>query len=153
MTRLTNLPIRRPAARTFLVLVVLSLPACGQKANLQSTTGKVLYKGEPAVGAIVYFNLKGADPMTAHTASAVVGADGTYTLATSNLGEGAVPGEYFVLIRWPVENAKGAGRAAPKNAAASSDRLKEKYFTPSKPLLEATVSTGRNVIPMFELTD
>jgi hypothetical protein len=152
MTRLTDCPVGRQATRTFLVLVVLSLSACGKNNNLHSTTGTVLYKGEPAVGAIVYFNLKGADPMTAHTASAVVGADGTYALATSNLGEGAAPGEYTVLIRWPVEGAKDGGRAAPKSTA-SSDRLKGKYFAPSKPLLGATIATGRNVIPTFELTD
>jgi hypothetical protein len=153
MNRLAKYLRARSAVRTATVLVVLSLSACGKGNNLQTTTGKVTYKGQPAVGAIVYFNLKGADPMTARTASAVVGADGTYTLETGNLGEGAAPGEYVVLVRWPVETSKDPNRPAGKDASTAPDRLKRKYFNPAKPLLAATVTEGANVIPTFELTD
>jgi hypothetical protein len=83
----------------------------------------------------------------------VVGADGTYTLETGNLGEGAAPGEYVVLVRWPVETSKDPNRPAGKDASTAPDRLKRKYFNPAKPLLAATVTEGANVIPTFELTD
>jgi hypothetical protein len=153
MRPFTSFVFAGSASRVLVVLLALSLSACGQKNDLHQTTGKVLYKGEPAVGAIVYFNLKGADPKTAHTASAVVGEDGTYTLETGRLGEGAAPGEYFVLVRWPVEDRNGNARLAIRNPSDAPDKLKRKYFNPDKPLLEATVSQGRNVIPTFELTD
>jgi hypothetical protein len=145
--------VGRIAARTGTVLVVLALSACGAGNNLHETTGKVTYKGQPAVGAIVYFNQKGADPKTAHTASGVVGPDGTYKLETGNLGEGAAPGQYTVLIRWPVEDAKDPKRVVSRNDTNTPDRLKRKYFNSDKPLLEATITTGKNVIPTFELTD
>ncbi|QVL34784.1 hypothetical protein KIH39_13005 [Telmatocola sphagniphila] len=135
--------------------LLIFVPSCGNSNNLYPVTGKVIYKGQPAVGAILYFNVKGADPKVSQTASAVVGEDGTYTLETSRFGKGAAPGDYTVIVYWPREDTEAKGHhtpAAPKKGN-QPDRLKQKYFVAGNPLLEAKIIAGKNEIPPFDLTD
>jgi hypothetical protein len=121
---------------------------CGNSAGLYPVSGKVTYQGEPAVGATVMFVRKGAaDPLKEVTPQGVVGEDGMFTLSGPR-GNGAVPGEYAVLIEWKEGAGKTKGRAPALNAP---DRLKKKYLDPQKPLLTVTVEAKSNSLPPFEL--
>jgi hypothetical protein len=111
-------------------------------------SGKVLYHGEPAVGATVTFVRKGAtDRMQERAPQGVVLADGTFTLA-GPAGEGAQPGEYVVLIEWKEGAGKVKGRSPALNAP---DRLKQRYLDLTKPLLTARVEAKTNHLPPFEV--
>jgi hypothetical protein len=115
---------------------------------LYPVNGKVLVNGEPAVGATVTFVRKGSpDPLKEPTPQGVVGEDGTFTLSGPG-GDGALPGEYAVLVEWKEGAGTKRGRAPALNAP---DRLKKKYLDPSKPLLTATVEAKSNTLPPFEL--
>ena len=128
---------------------VLAIGGCGDGGPRRySVTGKVLAQGEPAVGATVTFVRKGSpDPLAEATPQGTVGEDGTFSLAGPG-GDGAVPGEYAVLVEWKEGAGKKKGRAP---ALSAPDRLKKKYLDPNKPLLTATVEPKSNVLPPFDV--
>src|SRR5262249_36239617 len=73
---------------------------CGNPSGTYPVSGKVLYRGEPATGAVVTFVRRdAADRMHEQVPQGVVRDDGTFSLA-SPLGAGALPGEYAVLVEW-----------------------------------------------------
>src|ERR1700722_7928656 len=88
---------------------------CGSNGR-HPVYGKVLYNGEPAVGANVTFVRKGAAPGTDNQAiQGVVQDDGTFTLA-GPAGKGAPPGDYVVLVEWKEGAGKVKGRSPGLNA-------------------------------------
>jgi len=122
--------------------------SCGKSSGLYPVTGKVLFNGEPAAGAIVTFILKdSADPFKDSTPQGIVEEDGTFTLA-GPVGEGAAPGEYVVLVEWKEGAGSKRGRTPALNAP---DRLKKKYLDKKQPLLTATVEAKSNTLPPFEV--
>ena len=125
-----------------------TIVGCGNSAGLYPVRGKVLYHGEPAVGATLTFVRKGpADPLKEPTPQGIVMEDGTFTVSGPG-GEGAAPGEYVVLIEWK----EGAGKQKGRSPALNSpDRLKKKYLDPNNPLLTATVGAKPNELSPFEL--
>jgi hypothetical protein len=127
----------------FVAVYLMVCAGCGPNGRYP-VSGKVLYNGEPAVGATVAFIRKGAaDQIT----QGVVLDDGTFALAGSE-GEGAPPGDYIVLVEWKEGAGKVKGRSPGLNAP---DRLKRRYLDPNKPLLTATVEEKTNKLPPFEL--
>ncbi|HEV3081913.1 MAG TPA: carboxypeptidase-like regulatory domain-containing protein [Gemmataceae bacterium] len=123
---------------------LLMFAGCGGLNGRYPVSGKVVYNGEPAVGAMVIFVSKDA-PSQTH--QGVVGEDGTFTLA-GPAGDGALPGEYTVLVEWK----EGAGKSRGRSPGLSApDRLKKRYLDPKKPLLTATVEAKTNNLPPFEL--
>jgi hypothetical protein len=139
--------------RSFLIAPLLAgsmfvALGCRNSSGIYPVRGKVLYRGEPAVGATVTFVRKGvAKGSKEHPSQGVVGADGTFSLA-SPLGSGALPGEYAVLVEWKVGADKIKGRGA---ALSAADRLDRRYLDPAKPLLSATVEPKTNILQPFEL--
>ena len=127
---------------------VLAFAGCGNSNGAYPVSGKVLYKGEPAKGALVYFHRKGAtDRFHEHVPQGVVGEDGTFTLA-SPAGEGALPGEYAVLIEWK----EGAGKARGRSPGLSApDRFRGRYMNPNRPAFEVEVRSAKTRLPPFEL--
>jgi hypothetical protein len=122
------------------LIVTACLSGCGDSNGLYPVRGKVLYKGEPAVGAAVYFHRKGAaDPLGEQTPQGIVGQDGAFELAGAN-GKGALPGDYLVLIEWK----DGPGIKAP-------DRLKGKYLDLKNPSFTAEVKPTKNELSPFEI--
>jgi hypothetical protein len=127
---------------------MLAYAGCGNPNGAYPVFGKVLYKGEPAKGAVVYFHRKSVtDPLQEHTPQGVVQEDGTFTLA-SPLGKGALPGEYVVLIEWK----EGAGKIRGRSAALTApDRFRGRYMDLKKPRFQAEVKTEKTQLPPFEL--
>ncbi len=76
--------------------------ACGGSGTeLVPVTGKALYKGEPMVGAKVFFAPKQAVKADVNTVApaAEVGEDGSFEVMTQG-EKGAAPGEYTVTFFW-----------------------------------------------------
>jgi hypothetical protein len=133
---------------TAIVGGILTCAGCGNSNGVYPVSGKVLYKGEPAKGAIVYFHRKSVtDILQEHTPQGVVEEDGTFTLV-SPLGKGALPGEYVVLIEWKEGAGKGRGR---NPALAAPDRLRGRYMNPKKPQFQVEVKTEKTQLTPFEL--
>ncbi len=65
-------------------------------------TGKVTYKGAPLTKGMITFAPidKGSETkdMTRRPATSGIAEDGSYTLATFAAGDGAVPGDYAVMV-------------------------------------------------------
>jgi len=131
-----------------IVALVFSSASCGDKKNIYPVSGKVMYKGSPASGAVVFFHRQGSDPMNEHMTMGIAQEDGSFELVCGSLGKGAPPGDYDVLIEWKPVAAQSKGR--PQHGP---DKLKGRYSDPNNPLFHATVEAKTNVLPLFELTD
>jgi hypothetical protein len=139
---------------------------CGSPAGLVPVSGKVLYRGEPAAGAVVYFHREDA-PRAANQPipTGIAEDDGRFYLTSDGLGDGCPPGKYAVLVEWkgkpnpqdaPAKPVRGKAKAIPINRRSTRngvDRLSGRYLDIAKPRLHAEVSPGTNDIPPFELGD
>ena len=137
---------------------------CGESNGRYPVYGKVLHKGEPAVGATVSFYPKDAAGPNGEIPRGEVEADGSFQLGTGDLGRGAPPGQYAVLVEWrqgPLrthrrDTARTVGKAAAREGKPlliADDRLKGRYFDIAHPRLAAEVKNGSNTLPPFNLTD
>jgi hypothetical protein len=123
-----------------LLIVTACLSGCRNSNGLYPVRGKVLYRGEPAVGAAVYFHRKDvADPLQEQTSQGIIGQDGAFELAGAN-GKGALPGEYAVLIEWK----DATRRKAP-------DRFRGRYMNANSPPFTVEVKAEKNHLPPFDL--
>jgi hypothetical protein len=160
---------------TAILMATLSIACvgCGRTPGLYPVFGKVLYHGEPAVGATVFFHrIEGPGPAPAVIPTGVVGEDGDFQLS-SDVDDGAPAGQYHVLITWqdrsvatsqtpavsPSVRGKGGRKGAPTapkirpSASLPSDRLKGRYADLEHPLLKVEVKPERNSFASFELKD
>ena len=132
---------------------------CNGGPKVSSVTGKVTMDGAPLSGATVTFS-----PVKGGTGSAAVGtvdASGAYKLTdmkSTNIGSGAVVGDYNVGIVWfkPDDNdtsrssgASAAGVMTADKAAASTAggpklALPTAYQNPETSGLKASVKAGEN---------
>jgi hypothetical protein len=132
-------------------LAAAALVSASCKSNsrgLYSVHGKVHHKGQPAVGATVYFHRQGVNDRLHQVAlQGTVQKDGSFELA-GPAGTGAPPGEYVVLVEWK----KGAGEVpgrAPRLTAP--DRFAGRYMHLDKPAFHAEVKAATTQLPPFEL--
>jgi hypothetical protein len=151
--------------RCLLMVAAVALPlvqaGCGNPPGLYPVAGKVLVKGEPAKGAVVYFHHEGT---SAHSSPAIpfgiVEDDGGFSLRCDDQGNGCPPGKYAVLVEWRdgtgdvVVPVKTTGKTKPAKRSrirSGPDRLGGRYFDLSKPLLHVEVLPQSNTLPPFEL--
>ncbi len=145
-------------------MLVAALSGCGPSNGLSTVYGQVKYRGEPAAGAVVSFHPKDAAASRGQVARAEVGTDGSFELESGDLGPGAMPGEYAVLVEWRqgplrshrLDTARAVGKAAAREGKPlliADDRLKGRYFDIAHPRLAAEVKPGTNNLPPFEIAD
>lgn len=151
-------PLRRrclKSARPLMYLTAAGALFCSACAReIYPVTGKVMYKGEPAVGAAVFFHRRDADPAHEHLTMGIVKDDGSFTVVCGSLGAGAPPGEYDVLVEWKAtrKQAKDRVQNAPGHPSTKApDRLKGRYADARQPRLHAVVKAQTNELPPFEL--
>jgi hypothetical protein len=152
------------AAATVAMLGVLCVSCGGTAQGLASASGKVVCNGEPAAGAfLVFHRLSGGEAPPADAAniipSAIVGADGGYTVESQPLGYGIAPGKYAVLVEWSQESDPAVSTSKSSKAPAGRgksvtvtkrskfdpvpvDRLKGRYMDKSKPAFEREIKSG-----------
>jgi hypothetical protein len=128
----------------FLLGVVLPGASCSGRKAVYEVTGKVLFQGRPAEGAVVQFHPAeppGSPPLVPQ---GVVGKDGTFRLTTYRHEDGAPPGRYQVTVLWGVPSKGGDGY----------DKLlvPDRYLKPATSGLTATVPAKAVELPPFELT-
>ena len=76
-------------------------------------------------------------------------AQGKFVLWTYERGDGAPAGEYDVTVVW---RGKLTGDDVhPDEADAGPDKLKGRYAEPAKSGLTATIASGKNELPAFQL--
>jgi hypothetical protein len=76
--------------------VLLAALGCGGKDRPVPVEGVVTLDGKPIAGAAVVFTPEGRG----RTASAETREDGSFRLTTFKDGDGAIPGNYKVLVTW-----------------------------------------------------
>lgn len=113
------------------------------KADTQPVEGRVTINGEPPEGALVHLypvgekvDIRGSRPW------GMVEADGTYTLSTYELGDGAPVGEYTFTITWPVD----------PSTPSPTDRLGYAYSSAEKSDYGVTVVEGVTELEPIEMT-
>lgn len=154
----------------WLAVAVAMLGCGGESVETAPVAGTVTYNGSPVEGADVVFHPKSE---SGRVASAKTDAEGKFTLSTyvtsDQQEQGAVPGEYGIVVS-KIEISGGtmspeqmmskmqedAGSSAPKappSMMETSSKLPEKYGTPAKSPLSATVPDGGVTDLKLELTD
>ncbi len=110
--------------------LLLAGPGCGSgKPKLYKVSGKVTLDGQPLSGAVVQF--VPADPASGlEIARGTTSSDGVYNLTTYNTNDGAMEGDYKVLITKSVQGAAAptAGPMDGKNMAETMARNMKESF-------------------------
>ncbi|HEY8503193.1 MAG TPA: carboxypeptidase-like regulatory domain-containing protein [Gemmataceae bacterium] len=157
MSGAARAPAADPSGRAWYLAVPAALLGLSCSGNggeeLHPVRGKVLYKGEPAAGAVVIFHPRQGEGVETVRPTAVTGADGTFALATGRR-PGAPPGEYAVTVTWPAEAQKAAPKkiaGIPDAGAPPPDRLNGRYARRSESGLAAQVRPGANDLEPFLL--
>lgn len=138
----------RPQAclRTLLLLstMVVAVVGCGpSKPNYQPVRGKVSTSdGEACDGALVVFHPKDAARVNDKKPFGTCAADGTFSLTTDELGDGAEAGEYGVTIVWIRRDEGSAKMSLSSESSGGRDALGGRYGQPESPPFDATVAAG-----------
>jgi hypothetical protein len=133
----------------FLVISVaaLALTACGSTGpGMAQVSGKVTYNGNPVTKGTVSFQSTTPD---GRNATGMIDPDGSYRLQTENPGDGALVGDYIVVISArdnPILD------YIPKTPVAPKLLVPAKFENPATSGLKATVKSGSNPID-FPLKD
>lgn len=118
------------------------LAGCG--SGIYPVEGQVVWKdGKPAKelqNGQVIFDL----PDKQTSARGTIQADGSFTLTTKKPNDGALPGEYKVLIVEVGRKALGG----PDGSAIAPGAMDTRYSDPSTSDLKATVKAGQNKITL-----
>jgi hypothetical protein len=141
MSRFLSL-CRLRAARSLGWVCALFLSGCG--SGLYPVEGQVVWKdGAPATElhrGFVIFDL----PEKQTSARGSIQADGSFRLTTISPDDGALPGDYKVLVIEIGRKALGG----PDATAIAPGAMNSKYSDPSTTDLQATVRAGPNKITL-----
>jgi len=144
-----RLRLARVAACCSFALAVCILGCGGPEPPeaVYPVTGKVFYRGKPAVGAMVAFHKVGSDPNSGQP-SGEVQEDGTFTLTSYRPDDGAASGEYQVTISW--RDAVGGSLSDPDYGP---EKLPKKYQASETSGLTVSVAAGSNDLAPFQIND
>jgi hypothetical protein len=133
--------VQRWGGLTIAILVSALLGGCG--SGIYPVEGKVVWKdGAPAkelAGSQVVFDL----PEKQTSARGVIQEDGTFRLATNKPNDGALAGDYKVLV---LETRKQVG--GPDSSNIAPGVMDARYYDPRTSDLRATVKPGTNTITL-----
>jgi hypothetical protein len=140
-----RLPCGFPPRLIFAAVLLLGA-ACsgGDRKSVYPVKGKVLFKGSPAAGAVVFFHPQDKSEKNAVRPQGTVGPDGTFELTTYALHDGAPAGRYLVTVIW--------GEPGPRGDDFKKELLPSRYGSPSTSKLTAEVREGPTEVPPFLLT-
>jgi hypothetical protein len=127
----------------FAILSLLS-SACSSQKRIYAVSGKVLYEGRPAVGAVVQFHPKSDEDKGQLSPRGEVGTDGTFQLTTFEFEDGAPAGEYAVTVFW----------GKPSKGGDGYDKIlvPSRYLKPETSGLSAVVPEQDTILKPFILT-
>ncbi len=151
----------------------LACTGCGRPEGMHAVSGRVLYKGQPAAGATLFFHQNGGEaPRHDVVPMGITQSDGTFRLTCDGV-DGAPTGKYNVTVVWRDRSASTS--AAPQVIPASfergkrkairtvsrikpstslpADRLQGRYSDNEHPRLKAEVKAEFNDLGAFDLVD
>jgi hypothetical protein len=133
--------LRRLIATLLLGVLLLNL-ACGGRNSVYPVSGKVLFDGKPAEGAVVQFHPKNKSGKVVVPVGRV-GADGTFRLTSYKQDDGAPAGEYTVTVFWGV----------PSRGGDDYERIlvPPRYLSPETSGLTAVVADHATELEPFQL--
>lgn len=139
-------PFVRAACRSLPAFVLaLTLASCGEtRRPVYPVRGKALFRGKPAAGALLIFNLVGEPDPKVVKPQGVVESDGSFEVSTYGEKDGAPAGEYAVTFVWLIENPKTKKHWSP---------LPTRLMQPDQSGLRVTIKEeGSNELQPFQLT-
>lgn len=140
--------------------IIISTLGCNKdEIKVYPVQGKILYNGTPIDEVQIYFVPKDG---TGRGATAISDAAGNFTVMThGSKKNGAVAGEYYVLAAKTI-GVDNEGKQIklsseppdhtpsvmlkPQIQPIAKSLIPEKYNNPQKPLLEATIIKGKNIL-------
>lgn len=125
--------------------LLICATGCGEdwQAETYPAHGRITINGQPPAGAVVELHSVGEKPDIRNSRSwAVVREDGTYTLSTYEMEDGAPAGQYAVIIKWPPDVTK----------PSFADRLGGAYSNPKRSQWTVTIVESKNELPPIEIT-
>lgn len=129
-----------PAAAWAAVLGLLAAGGCGQ--STATVSGRVTLDGKPVgPGAVIFIPAENGPPR--QSAMGQFGPDGRYELTTFEAGDGALVGEYRVLVQ-----ASGQSYGQESADAQAASPIPLLYSDPQQSGLRATVQAGLNQIDL-----
>ena len=130
--------------RAALAGVLLLGASCSGRKTVYPVTGKVLFEGRPAAGALVQFHPLDKADNTAVVPLGEAGPDGTFRLTSYAHEDGAPAGRYTVTVSWGVPSKGGDG----------FDRIlvPARYLSPATSKLTAEVPAQATELPPLQLT-
>ena len=141
--------------RSLLALSASCLVTGCSKANpdyaesMVDVLGTVTLDGEPLAGAMLTFI---ATEGPSRTTAATTGPAGAYSLKTSDVGTGVVPGSYLVVINKFVQpDGSPVPQDTPPMDVGATDIIPEMYSSFAMPTLSAEVTSDGGLID-FDLT-
>ena len=124
------------------LLLILVLPvgpggcssATDGRTPVHPVSGKVLFRDQPAVGAVVFFvpANEPPDPVDPRP-HGTVQADGTFKLTTYEPDDGAPAGDYTVILLWPSDS-----RDEP------DDKFFGRFADAKRSTIRYTIKAGKN---------
>lgn len=142
-----HVPVRVFLAICSFSILALTLSGCGGNSNRPKTAkviGKVTYDGKPVeTGSLLFVPVGGGSPAQGNIAT-----DGTYTLGTFTETDGAILGNFKVMITAWTQPKGGPGlpEDAIRGDAGPISLIPEIYGDLEKSGLTATVKDEKNTI-------
>ncbi len=124
--------------------VCVPLTGCGNDRTVTVPVAvRVLYKGQPAAGALVVFHPidPGAEKRIGGKPFGKVKDDGTVAVTTHQEADGAPEGEYNVTVQWS-EAAPAGKLSLTGEGGGAKDKLGGRYGDPRNPKFKLTVKRG-----------
>ncbi len=147
----------RCAGFLFLVLGILEGCSDDDLGQRYSVSGRVVRQGQPVTKGTV--NFMPVDPKAGRTATGAIQSDGYYSLTTKDQQDGALPGDYRVVVSLvDVDESKlertpgGMPILNQPKKVKVKNLVSSKYSDPSQTVLKFKVETHSNTFDI-DLTD
>jgi hypothetical protein len=129
------------------VLLLSLLAGCSSKEpKIYPVRGEVFVNGWPAHEAIVLLvPISESYPAKYSGPFAQVGEDGSFAISTAGNSDGALEGEYAVLISWKERS------GLLKDQFDGKDRLAGAYYDQTKPKFKVKIEAKPNQLQRFDL--
>jgi hypothetical protein len=135
---------QRSVAACLVASLCVLASACGQSGPAMGrVSGTVTYQGKPVTAGTVSFI---STDTTRPNANGKIGADGSYTLQTTEPGDGAQVGDYKIVVSG--KNPDELNNPLPGAPIKVKSALPSKYENPDTSELKATVAPGSQTIPI-----
>jgi hypothetical protein len=136
-----------PVVSMFLAVAMTVAVGCGGSTDAVPVTGKVSYKGQPLTNGTILLIPEGQG----QAPTGMIQPDGTFKLTTYKKDDGAVPGNYKVVVQVFPEEGDAMGLPGMEFGNAKPP-IPEKYMDASRTDLTVVIKESDNNLDL-QLTD